>query len=311
MGAPDPLGGAIAVFVGMAAGGAARLVSVASRRPAPRGDPMTCPHCASSTVDEQARRTALGYRTFRCTTCQRSFNERTGTPFNVLEFPTDVVLLVVRWRLRYQLSLRDLAEMFLERGFEFTHEAVRDWEARFAPLIADCLRATRRGQAGRSWDVDETYVRVKGRWCYLYRAIDRDGNLVDTMLSETRDMDAAKRFFRQAVAVVGRRPARVTTDGHDAYPRAIRETVGDQVRHRHSSYRNNRLEQDHRGIKQSYDPMRGFGNVRSAGRFCRAYEELRHHCRCRRTMGQRVRLADQRRLHRARLVELQLLLIAV
>jgi putative transposase len=67
-----------------------------------------CPHCASSTLDEQARKTALGYRTFRCSTCQRSFNERTGTAFNFLEFPTDVVLLVVRWRLRYKLSLRDL-----------------------------------------------------------------------------------------------------------------------------------------------------------------------------------------------------------
>jgi putative transposase len=246
-----------------------------------------CPHCASSTVDEQARRTALGYRLFRCSTCQRCFNERTGTAFNFLEFPTDVVLLVVRWHLRYKLSLRDLAEMFLERGFEFTHEAVRDWEARFAPLIADCLRAKRRGQAGSSWYVDETYVRVKGRWCYLYRAIDRDGNLVDTMLSETRDMAAAKRFFRQAVAVVGRRPARVTTDGHDAYPRALRETLGTKVMHRHSRYLNNRLEQDHRGIKQRYYPMRGFGNVRAAGRFCRAFDELRHHFRCRRTMGNR------------------------
>jgi putative transposase len=101
---------------------------------------------------------------------------------------------------------------------------VRVWEARFAPLIADCLRAKRHGQAGSSWYVDETYVRVKGRWCYLYRAIDWDGNLVDTMLSETRDMEAAKRFFRQARAVVGSAPTRVTTDGHDAYPRAIRET---------------------------------------------------------------------------------------
>jgi transposase-like protein len=271
---------------------------------------MTCPHCAYSTVDEQGRKTALGYRTFLCSTCQRCFNERTGTPFNFLEFPTDVVLLVVRWRLRYKLSLRDLAEMFLERGFEFTHETVRDWEARFAPLIADCLRAKRRGQAGSSWYVDETYVRVKGRWCYLYRAIDRDGNLIDTMLSETRDMTAAKRFFRQAVAVVGGRPARVTTDGHDAYPRAIRDALGAEVLHRHNRYLNNRLEQDHRGIKQRYYPMRGFGNVRSAGRFCRAFDELRHHFRCGRKMGQQVRLEDQRRLHRARLVELQLLLIA-
>jgi transposase-like protein len=106
---------------------------------------MTCPHCASSTVDEQARKTALGYRLFRCSTCQRSFNERTGTPFNFLESPTDVVLLVVRWRLRYKLSLRDLAEMFLERGFEFTHEAVRDWEAR----VRTADRRLPAGQAAR------------------------------------------------------------------------------------------------------------------------------------------------------------------
>jgi transposase-like protein len=89
--------------------------------------------------------------------CQRLFNERTGTLFNYLEAPTDVVFLVVLWRLRYKLSLRDVAEMFLERGFVFTHETVRDWEARFAPLVADQLRRKRQGQAGRSWYVDETY----------------------------------------------------------------------------------------------------------------------------------------------------------
>ena len=100
------------------------------------------------------------------------FNERTGTPFNFLEYPTDLVLLVVLWRLRYKLSLRDLAEMVLERGFEFTHETVRDWEARVAPLIAAHLRAKRRGQAGRSWDVDETSVNVKGTWCSLSLLLD-------------------------------------------------------------------------------------------------------------------------------------------
>jgi putative transposase len=269
---------------------------------------MTCPSCASGTAHEQARRTTLGYRTFRCSSCRRVFNERTGTPFNYLEFPTDIVLLVVRWRLRYKLSLRDLAEMFLERGFEFTHEAVRDWEARFAPLIAARLRAKRRGQAGASWHLDETYIRVKGRWCFLYRAIDRDGNLVDTMLSQTRDMEAAKRFFRRAVAAAGRAPARVTTDGLDAYPRAIRETLGSEVVHRHSRYLNNRLEQDHRGIKQRCRPMRGFGSFLSAARFCGAFDEVRHHFRCRRRMGQRLRLADQRLFYRARLVAFDLMM---
>src|SRR2546423_7905026 len=119
---------------------------------------MNCPHCASSTTKEQAKKTSLGYRTFRCSACGRRFNERTGTPFNHLQFPTDIVLLVVLWRLRYKLSLRDLAEMVLVRGFGFTPEAVRDWEARFAPLITAQLRAQRRGKAGRSAYVDATYI---------------------------------------------------------------------------------------------------------------------------------------------------------
>ncbi len=257
---------------------------------------MPCPHCAAATTAERAKRTALGYRTYRCHACRRSFNERTGTPFNYLEYPTDLVLLVVLWRLRYKLSLRDLAEMFLDRGFVFTHETVRDWEARFAPLLTERLRAKRRGHAGRSWYVDETYLKVGGAWCYLYRAIDRDGHLVDVRLSETRDMDAAQQFFRQAVGAVGHVPERVTTDGHDAYPRAIRETLSDTVTHRTSRYLNNRIEQDHRAIKQRYYPMRGFGHVASAARFCRTHEEQRQYFRARRRPHERVSLAAQRRL---------------
>src|ERR1700757_1407555 len=115
---------------------------------------MNCPHCTATDTRERARKTKLGYTTFFCPKSPRIFNERTGTPFNSLEFPTDVVLLAVLWRLRYKLSLRDVAEMFLARGFTFTHETVREWEARFAPLIADPLRAKRRGQAGTSWYVD-------------------------------------------------------------------------------------------------------------------------------------------------------------
>jgi putative transposase len=250
----------------------------------------------------------MGYATFFCSACQRSFNERTGTPFNYLEVPTDVVLLVVLWRLRYKLSLRDLAEMFLARGFVFTHETVRDWEARFAPLIADQLRRKRRGQAGQSWYVDETYIKVHGKWCYLYRAIDHDGHLVDSRLSEKRDMDAAKQFFKQAVAVVGHAPEQVTTDGHTSYPRAICETMGSQVQHRTSKYLNNRLEQDHRGIKQRYYPMRGFGTIKAAARFCSAFDELRNHFRSRRTMGEGVTLMEQRQAFLQRLSDLQALI---
>ena len=255
---------------------------------------MNCPYCAAATTRKRAKKTKLGYAIFFCPQCRSTFNERTATPFNYLEVPTDVVLLVVLWRLRYKLSLRDVAEMFLERGFVFTHETVRDWEERFAPLIADHLRTKRHGQAGKSWYVDETYIKVRGKWCYLYRAIDHDGNLVDSRLSEKRDMDAAQQFFAQALAVVGHAPETVTTDGHRSYPRAVREALGREVVHRTNVYLNNRIEQDHRGIKQRYYPMRGFGSFASAARFCRAFDEVRQFFRVRITMEQKISLAQKR-----------------
>lgn len=227
---------------------------------------ISCPSCASHQTPEAPQKTALDYRTFRCSACHHRFNQRTGTPFNHLQCPTDIVLLVVLWRLRYKLSLRDWAAMFLVRGFEFTHEAVREWEARFAPLITAQLRAKRKGQAGRSWYVDETYIKVGGKWLYLYRAMDRDGKLVNYMLSQTRDMAAAKQFFQQARTVTGCRPDRVTTDGQDSYPRAIRQVLGRKVVHRTNRYLNNRMEQDHRGVKQRYYPMRGFGSLQRSSK---------------------------------------------
>src|SRR6267154_1906979 len=169
----------------------------------------------------------------------------------------NVIALVVLWRLRYKLSLRDLAEMFLIRGLVFSYEAVRDWEAKLTRALAENLRRRRKGKVGRSWYVDETYIRVRGGWRYLYRAIDRAGALVDVMLSEHRDLAAANAFFRSAKAVTGVTPDRVTTDGHDAYPRAIRTELGRHVRHRTNRYLNNRLEQDHRGIKGRCRPMLG------------------------------------------------------
>jgi putative transposase len=145
-----------------------------------------------------------------------------------------------------------LAEIFIRRGIIFTHEAVRDWESKFAPLLSETLRKKRRGVVSASWYVDETYVRVQGRWCYLYRAIDRDGNLVDVRLSATRDLAAAEAFLRSAWTVTGVTPDRITTDGHDASPRAIRNVFGERVIHRVNRYVNNPLEQDHRGITPRY-----------------------------------------------------------
>ena len=128
------------------------------------------------------------------------------------------MLLAVLWRLRYKLGFRDVAELLLQRGFEVTHETIRTWEFRFAPLLAGQLRAKRRGRAGVSWYIDETYVKIAGRWCYLYRAIDREGALLDSMLSEHRDKHAARRFLRRLVDVAERKPQRVTTDKHPSVP---------------------------------------------------------------------------------------------
>src|SRR6201994_3509995 len=183
---------------------------------------MRCMECGSSAVSERSDRTVQGYRRFRCRICGKQFNERSAGRLNRAQYPSDVIALVVLWRLRYKLSLRDLAEMFLIRGIVFSYEAVRDWETKLTPALAENLRRRRRrGKIGRSWYVDETYVKIQGRWCYLYRAIDSSGALVDVRLSETRDMAAARAFFRSAKAVTGITPTRVTTDGHDSYPRAI------------------------------------------------------------------------------------------
>jgi transposase-like protein len=143
----------------------------------------------------------------------------------------------------------------------------------------------------------------------LYRAIDQDGNLVDSMLSQKRDMDAAKRFFQQALRTVGHAPKRITTDGHRSYLRAIREVLGMDVLRRCDQYLNNQLEQDHRGIKQRSYPMRWFGSFTSASRFCRAFDEVRQFFRIRTTMKQPVSL-QHRELFRQRLVALQALIQA-
>src|SRR3954454_21726336 len=256
---------------------------------------MRCLECGSEAVTERPERTAQGYRRFRCRACGKQFNERSDTLLNRAQYPSDVIALVVLWRLRYKLSLRDLPEMFAVRGMMFSHEAVRDWEAKLTPALAEDLRRRGRGKVGRSWYVDETYSKVEGRRCYVYRAIDRSGALVDVLFSEHRDMKAARAFFRSAKAVTGLTPDRVTTDGHDSYKRAIRTELGRGVRHRTSRYLNNRMEQDHRGIKGRYRPMRGFKCPRSAARFCCGYDELRNFLRPRSRPYQHVP-ADHRRL---------------
>jgi putative transposase len=274
---------------------------------------MECICCGSAAVTERPDCTAQGYRRFRCGDCGKQFNERSAGLLNRARYPSDVIALVVLWRLRYRLTLRDLSEMFLQRGIVFSDEAVRDWEAKLAPILAEELRQRRHGKGGarsRHWHVDETYLKVRGRWCYLYRAIDRNGDLVDTMLSAHRDMAAAQAFFRSAKSATGQVPDQITTDGHGSYPRAIRSTLGRRAVHRTSAYKNNRPEQDHRGVKGRVRCMRGFKSFASAERFCRSYDELRNFLRPRTRHNQPVPANRRRLLHLRRATAVRAILEA-
>ena len=257
-------------------------------------------------MTERSDLTEQGYRRFRCRDCDKQFNERRDGVLNRASLPSDIIAFVVFCRLRYRLTLRDLSEIMLLRGFTIIHESIRRWELKLLPVMGEALRKRRYGIgriSGQSWYADETYLKVHGRWCYLYRAIDCDGNLIDTMLSATRDMKSARRFFRSARSVAGFVPDRVTTDGHNSYPRAIRSTLGRNVRHRTSVYLNNRLEQDHRGIKGRIRCMRGFKEHEAPDRFCREYDELRNFLRSRSRHNQYVPARRRRRhfLQRARI----------
>jgi putative transposase len=122
---------------------------------------MRCLECNAAEVSERSERTAQGYRRFRCQACGKQFNERSGGILNRAQYPSDVIALVVFLRLRHKLSLRDLPEMFLIRGIEFSYEAVRDWEAKLTLSLIESLRRRRTGRIGRSWYADETYIKVQ------------------------------------------------------------------------------------------------------------------------------------------------------
>lgn len=179
-------------------------------------------------------------------------------------FDREVIILCVRWYLRYKLSLRDLAEIMGERGLHLAHTTIMRWVQRYVPEFEKCWARYAR-KSGRSWRVDETYLKVCGRWVYLYRAVDRDGQTVDFRLSPNRDVAAAKAFFRKALRTQGRAPISITLDGYAASHRAVREMSAENkalkdTKLRSSKYLNNLIEQDHRGIKSRIRSMLGFKN---------------------------------------------------
>jgi transposase-like protein len=199
--------------------------------------------------------------------------------FSDRHFDREIIILCVRWYLGYKLSLRDLVEMMAERGLQLAHTTIMRWVQRYVPEFEKRWARYMR-QSGRSWRVDETYLKVRGRWVYLYRAVDRDGNTVDFRLSPKRDAAAAKAFFRKALRTQERAPISITLDGYAASHRAVREMPNESkawkhTRLRSSKYLNNLIEQDHRGIKFRTRPMLGFKNYDCAATTIAGIELLR------------------------------------
>jgi transposase-like protein len=191
----------------------------------------------------------------------------------------EVILCAVRWYLRYSLSLRDVEELLTERGLRADHTTVWRWVQRYGPELEQRLRRHLR-PTNKSWRVDETYVRVRGRWCYLYRAIDSCGATIDFLLSAARDADAAKRLFRKALSNPGHsQPRVINTDQAAIYGAAIPDlkqegTLRHRSRHRPVQYLNNILEQDHRAIKRRVKAKQGFREFRAASRTLQGYEAI-------------------------------------
>ena len=180
-------------------------------------------------------------------------------------FPKCIVLQAVFWYLRYSLSYRDIEELMEERGVELDHATVQRWVVKYTPILEVEFRK-RKEAVGTSWRMDETYIKVKGIWHYLYRAVDKEGNTIDFLLTRKRDKKAAKRFLIKAINHNGF-PEKITIDGSAANKAAIEEFNSDNdttIEIRQVKYLNNIVEQDHRGVKRITNAMLGFKSFDSA-----------------------------------------------
>ena len=199
--------------------------------------------------------------------------------FKWRHYEAEIILTCVRWYLRYALSYRDLEEMMTERGLSVDHSTIFRWVQRYSPELDRRCRPHLK-QTNDSWRVDETYVKVRGKWMYLYRAVDSTGQTLDFLLNETRSTRAAKRFFRK---VLGRpnvtAPRVINVDKNPAYIGAVRDLkqeklLPEQCKRRPSQYMNNIVEQDHRFMKRRIKPGLGFGSYPTAWRTIQGYETM-------------------------------------
>jgi putative transposase len=179
--------------------------------------------------------------------------------FKGAHFPQDIILMGVRWYVAYPLSYRHVEELMEERGVPIDHATIQRWVVKYSPLLEEAFQRRKR-PVWISWRMDETYIKVKGQWRYLYRAVDKQGQTIDFLLTEHRDEEAALRFLKKAIRRHGV-PEKITIDGSAANEAAIKsynEAHGTAIVIRKTKYLNNIVEQDHRGVKRVTRPMLGF-----------------------------------------------------
>jgi IS6 family transposase len=234
---------------------------------------MPCPRCQSDAVTKDGT-TPLGGQRFRCGRCRRRFTRRSSSAFSGRAFADDIIALAVRWYVRYRLSYAEVSEWLAERGILVDQSTIYRWVQHFLPLFGDAARQYRH-PVGLDWRVDETYARIRGRWHYIYRALDGHGQIVDAYVSPTRDLAAARRFFERAIAASRTTPRRVITDKAGAYPPAL-ALVLPGVLHRTGRYRTNGIERDHGFLKERLRPMRGLKSLVSAAIFVRGHALIRN-----------------------------------
>ncbi len=224
-----------------------------------------CPRCSGAEVKQDGRSGEA--QRYRCRACRRTFIARTGTPFAGHRWPQGIIVTAVRWYVRFRLSAADVRDLLAERGVDVSARTVLYWVQKFAPLLA---RAGRRAAArpGARWWCDETYVRVGGKWAYLYRAIDERGQVVDVVLRMHRDLDSARAFFVLATYRRRATPDAVITDKHPAYVRAVREEAPGAMHTQSGLHRANgpdtkAIERSHVPTKDRLRPMRGLQSIRT------------------------------------------------
>jgi putative transposase len=185
--------------------------------------------------------------------------------FKGAHFPPEIILTGVRWSVAYPLSTRHVEELMQERGVSVDHATINRWVIKYSPQLEEAFHRRKR-PAGSSWRMDETYIRIKGEWRYLYRAVDKPGQTIDFLLTEHRDQEAALRFLKKAIRRHGV-PEKITIDGSEANAAAIKrynEEHGTAIIIRQIKYLNNLVEQDHRAVKRVTRPMLGFKSFDAA-----------------------------------------------